>query len=428
MTRLPDLKGPELRARETTLDRELSLYSANRLALDLSRGKPAPAQLDLSHGLEQQLNDNYKSASGIDTRNYGNLRGIDEARDLGGQLLGIPAANVIAGGNSSLFLMHLVTSTAMSQGVWGDDRRWSTTAKVKVLTPVPGYDRHFTLCDALGIGMINVQMNEHGPDMDEVEALVAADPSIKGIWCVPKYSNPTGCVYSNETVERCAKLPAHAAADDFLVFWDNAYGVHDFVYPAETLADILSLSKTAGTQDHIALFASTSKITFSGGGVSFVGGSENFLNAIEKALSVMMVGPDKVNQLRHSRFLAGRLDQHMLRHAEILKPKFDIVDQILQTELAPLGIATWTRPKGGYFVSLDVLPGTAAETVRLAKTTGLTLTPAGATFPGGKDPMDSNIRIAPTFATTEEITTAMEVLVLCVKLTSVRKLLKDQTA
>jgi DNA-binding transcriptional MocR family regulator len=416
----------QLHAHETEFNRELELFSANRLALDLSRGKPAPEQLDLSHDLEAQIDGNYMSVNGIDTRNYGNLRGIDEARELGADLLGVPSANVLAGGNSSLWLMHLVTSTALNQGVWNDERRWARSREVKILTPVPGYDRHFTLCDALGITTINVKMTDTGPDMDQVEALVAADPAIKGIWCVPKYSNPTGCIYSDDTVRRCAELARVSAADDFLVFWDNAYAVHDFSFPRSPLANIFSLAGAADTQDHVVLFASTSKITFAGSGVSFAGASETVLAAIEQALSVMIVGPDKVNQLRHARLLLGRVDEHMARHAEILKPKFDMVDEILERELTPLGLARWTKPEGGYFVSLDVMPGTASDTVGLAKTTGLTLTPAGATFPGGIDPDDSNIRIAPTFATLDELKTAMEVLVLCIKLTSVRKMLRTR--
>jgi len=272
--------------------------------------------------------------------------------------------------------------------------------------------------------MVNVAMTEHGPDMAQIQQLAAADASIKGIWCVPKYANPTGCTYSDETVKAMAALPRETAADDFLVLWDNAYAVHDLSDPGDQLASVFAAAEAAGTSNHVVQFASTSKITFAGAGVAFVASGEQVLSALEHELGLMMIGPDKVNQLRHARFLGGRLRQHMRAHAAIIKPKFDAVQDILQAELGGLGVAQWTKPVGGYFVSLDVMPGLAEEVVRMAKAVGLTLTPAGATYPYGADPDDSNVRIAPTFAGLDDLRTAMQILTLCVKLAATRKLLK----
>ncbi len=408
---------------EAELAKEYDLVAGNKLALNLSRGKPGAAQLALSEGLEDTIQGNYQAADGTDTRNYGEIRGLQEARELGAELLGVPADAIIAGGNSSLFLMHLVVSTALREGLWGDQRAWSRSAAPKILTPVPGYDRHFALTEALGIEMVNIGIGERGPDMAQARELAAADDSIKGIWCVPKYSNPTGCVYDDATVSAMAELPREAAADDFVVLWDNAYAVHDLVEPAPELASIFAAAQVAGTVDHIVQFASTSKITFAGGGVAFVSSGDAVLGTLQKALSFMMIGPDKVNQLRHSRFLRGNLTPHMQRHAEILRPKFDLVEEVLTAELGPLGIAEWTQPQGGYFVSLDLQPGLASVVVDMAAAVGLTLTPAGATFPYQRDPEDRNVRVAPTFAEPAELATAMQVLTLCVKLASVRQTL-----
>ncbi len=410
---------------ETTLNRELELTRANRMSLDLSRGKPAVDQLRLSDTLEDAIGGNYIAADGTDTRNYGNLRGLPEARALGGELLGVPAELVIAGGNSSLTLMHHVVSTALSTGLWEDSRKWSNSAQPAVLTPVPGYDRHFTLSEALGIEMVNIPIGDDGPDMDAAEALVQENPDIKGIWCVPKYSNPTGCTYSDEVVRRMAELPLKAAADDFVILWDNAYAVHDLSDPPDRLTSLYEAARQAGTENHAVQFASTSKITFAGAGVGFVSSGATVLDALEATLSASTIGPDKVNQLRHARFLGGRLADHMQAHAELLRPKFDIVLDTLENELAALDIATWTHPRGGYFVSLDLNPGLAAEVVELAKSVGLTLTPAGATYPYGHDPEDKNVRIAPTFADLEELKSAMHVLTLCVKLASVQQQLEE---
>jgi DNA-binding transcriptional MocR family regulator len=372
--------------------------------------------------MEDTIGGDYRAADGTDTRNYGNLKGLLQARELGAELMGVPAEFVYAIGNSSLFLMHLATATALSHGLWNDRRRWDTTAAPKVLTPVPGYDRHFTLCESLGIGMVNIDINADGPDIEQAFKLVAGDDSIKGIWCVPKYSNPTGCTYSPDVVEAMALLPKQAAADDFVVFWDNAYAVHDLSFPGDTLASIHEAAERLGTQDHIVQFASTSKVTFAGAGVAFMAASPLVLDVMHDRMSAFMIGPDKINQLRHARFLKGRLEDHMRAHAKLLRPKFDIVEQTLSSELGPLDIATWTRPNGGYFVSLDLQPGLAKLVVEMASKVGLTLTPAGATFPNGADPLDRNVRIAPTFATLDELKAAMQTLTVCVKLASVRKL------
>ena len=420
MRALKALSAAELGQLRQRVERELALQRANKLALDLSRGKPSPEQLDLSTELNEPLA-SLIAEDGTDTRNYGALRGIPEARALGGELMNVAAYRVLAAGNSSLFLMYQVAATAMQRGLWGDDRRWSRDAGARMLTPVPGYDRHFTICESLGIEMINVPMLDSGPDMDQARRLAAEDASIKGIWCVPKYANPTGCIYTDQTVAAMAELPRAAAADDFVVFWDNAYAVHDFEFPAAPLANLYDLAVAAGTAEHVALFSSTSKMTYASGGLGFCGGSDALLSALEKTLSLMCIGPDKVTQLRHTRFLSGRIEEHMARHAAILKPKFAIVDHVLEEELGGLGIARWTQPKGGYFVSLTTPPGTAAEIVKQAGEVGLKLTPAGATFPYGRDPNDDNIRIAPSFAPLNELEAAMRVLTGCVKLIAIAR-------
>lgn len=426
MTRLADLTLKELNTLADSLTRELTLQQGNRLALDLTRGKPAADQLDLSNGLESVIQGNYIASDGTDTRNYGQLRGIPEVRALGAEIMTIPADNIICWGNSSLGLMYLCVELLMESGLWADERRWGASESPKLLTPVPGYDRHFVLSERLGVEMINVSMNDDGPDMNAVRELVANDASIKGIWCVPKYSNPTGCTYSDSVVAEMASLPGIAAADDFVILWDNAYAVHDFQFPRKPLADLLALATQAGTADHVLLFASTSKITHASGGVAFVGGSEVTLNAIDARLNAASVGPDKINQLRHARFLGGRVEEHMAAHAALVKPKFDLVEDILSRELTELDIASWTKPEGGYFVSLDTRPGLAGEVGRLAAETGLAITPPGATFPYKDDPEDKNLRIAPTFAKLEDLKTAMEVFVLCVKLATIRDEVKKR--
>ena len=405
------------------LERRFETLKGANLSLDLTRGKPAAEQLDLADELDGVLGGDYVAADGTDVRNYGMLRGLPEARALGARLLDVAPDEVIAGGNASLTLMFFVLDAAMNAGLTGAP--WRNGGSVKCLCPAPGYDRHFALADALGMELVGVAMTDEGPDMDAVEDLVAGDPDVRCIWCVPKYSNPTGCIYSENTVRRLAELPGRHAANGgqpFLVLWDNAYAVHDLAFPPPRLTPILPLAKAAGTEDSIALFASTSKITFAGAGISFVGGSTNFLDAVEKRLSILMVGPDKVNQLRHARFLAGdRLEAHMRAHAGIVEPKFAAVQRGLERGLGGSGLATWTDPKGGYFVSLDTQPGLAKAVVALAGELGVALTPAGATFPHGHDPEDRNIRIAPTLATLEEVEAGIDILALCVRLAAARK-------
>ena len=425
MSTISAMSPAELNAQFEDSKRQHELYQANRLALNLSRGKPAADQLELSNGLEDVIEGNYRSADGTDVRNYGGIRGIAEARQLGGEFLDVPASTVLVGGNSSLQLMYLTVSTALRVGLWGDERRWSTSSPPKVLAPVPGYDRHFALTEALGIEMVNIPMTPTGPDMARAQALAAGDASIKGIWCVPKYSNPTGCTYDADTVAALAELPNVAAADDFVVLYDNAYAVHDLERPGDVLTPIYEQAEARGTTAHLVQFASTSKITFAGAGISFLSSDEVVLKRLEHELSVMTIGPDKVNQLRHCRFLGNRLDAHMQAHAALLRPKFAIVQNTLEAELGPLDIATWTRPNGGYFVSLDVQPGLANRVVNLAAEIGLTLTPAGATFPYGADPNDQNVRIAPTFAELDELKVAMQVLTLCVKLATFEQALNN---
>lgn len=405
------------------LERRFDALKGANLSLDLTRGKPAAEQLDLADELDGFLGGDYAAADGTDVRNYGMVRGLPEARALGARLLDVTPAEVIAGGNASLTLMFYVLDAAMNAGLTGAP--WRQAGGVKCLCPAPGYDRHFVLADALGMELVAVPMTDTGPDMDAVEAMVADDPALRCIWCVPKYSNPTGCIYSEETVRRLAELPGLQAANGgqpFLVLWDNAYAVHDLAFPPPRLTPILPLARAAGTEASIAMFASTSKITFAGGGVSFVGGAASFLDAVDKRLSILMVGPDKVNQLRHARFLADeRLEAHMRAHAEIVRPKFEAVQRGLERGLGGTGLATWTNPAGGYFVSLDTEPGLAKATVALAGELGVALTPAGATFPHGHDPEDRNIRIAPTLATLEEVEAGIDVLALCVRLAAARK-------
>ena len=399
------------------LERRFQTLKGANLALDLTRGKPSAEQLDLSNALDGLLGGTFHAEDGTDTRNYGVLRGIPEARALGATFLDVPAENVIAAGNSSLTLMFHVLDAALNAGV--RNPAWRSLGPSKAICPVPGYDRHFALADGLGLDLVTAPMTDDGPDMDAVERMVEADPDVRCIWCVPKYSNPTGCVYSEQTVRRLAALPGKAHGP-FLVLWDNAYAVHDFEFPAAPLAPILSLAREAGTEDNIAMFASTSKVTFATGGIAFLGGSERFLADMEKRLALLMIGADKVNQLRHAKFLGERLEAHMRAHADIIRPKFHAVQQGLQRGLGGTGLAEWTQPRGGYFVSLNTRRGLAAKSVALAKELGVALTPAGATFPYGRDPDDRNIRIAPTFATVEAVEASIDALALCVQLAAAR--------
>ena len=395
--------------------------AAKKLNLDITRGKPSAAQVSLSDALDGILAGDYRAADGTDVRNYGGLDGLREARTLFGDMLGTTPEETLIGGNSSLTLMYQVIDFALSEGLRGQQSAWGNLDEVKFLCPVPGYDRHFSICEYLGIEMINVPMLDTGPDMDVVERLVAADPAIKGIWCVPRFSNPTGCVYDERTVERLARLPK-LASEQFIVMWDNAYAVHQLRDDAPALASISEFARRFETMDGIFQFGSTSKITFAGAGVAFVGSSERNLSALKAHLAFQTIGPDKVNQLRHVRFLQNSetLAAHMARHAELLKPRFDCVLETLERELGGTGMGTWTQPRGGYFVSFDALPGLAQEIVDLAGRIGVKLTPAGATFPYGRDPDNRNIRLSPSFPSLEDLRTSMEAFVVCVQLASVK--------
>ncbi|MGV6808086.1 MAG: aminotransferase class I/II-fold pyridoxal phosphate-dependent enzyme [bacterium] len=412
----------------TALEKELAArfedFKQMGLKLDLTRGKPSADQLSLANALDGALNGNYIADDGTDTRNYGGLDGLPAMKTFGAELLGVDSQNILVGGNSSLTLMYYSVLFCWLFGASADATPWSKQSGVKFLCPSPGYDRHFAICEDLGVEMIPVTIGDDGPDMDQVESLVKNDSSIKGIWCVPKYSNPTGCVYSAETVQRLAKIGA-IAAPDFRVFYDNAYVVHDLTDEPPVLENIWLHGKEAGTEDAILQFASTSKVTFAGAGVSFLAASASNLTHFKQHLGMATIGPDKVNQLRHLKVLDSidTLKNHMRQHADILNPRFDCVLNRLAEGLDGTGIGNWTKPSGGYFVSFDAPEGTAKEIVRLAGEAGVKLTPAGASFPYGNDPRDSNIRLAPSFPGVEEIDKAMQVFVVCVKLATARKML-----
>jgi DNA-binding transcriptional MocR family regulator len=381
------------------------------LSLDLTRGKPSPRQLDLSNDL-LKLPTSYQAADGTDGRNYGNLQGLAELRELFAPLVKVPAEQLVVGGNSSLAMMHDTVVHALLTPVPGAARRWVEEPEITFLCPVPGYDRHFTICERFGIKMVPVPMNAEGPDMDVVERLVAEDASVKGMWCVPKYSNPSGLTYSDETVRRLAAM--ETAAPDFRIFWDNAYAVHHLTDTPDELADLLALAAEHGNADRVFVYASTSKVTLAGSGVSFFGGSPANVKWFLHNTSKQSIGPDKINQLRHVEFLrdGAGVAAHMRRHAELIGPKFELVDKVLTERLGDL--ATWTSPRGGYFISLEVPH--AAEVVARAKAAGIALTPAGATHPYGKDPDDRTIRIAPTYPGLEELEQAINGLAVCVRL------------
>ena len=408
----------QLRELEAVLSQEYAAFKAAGLNLDLTRGKPSADQLSLSNALDGILGGNFKDADGTDVRNYGGLEGILSARQLFAPVMGVSADEIIIGGSSSLTLMYQAVQFALLNGV-GNGEAWNKAGKVKFLAPVPGYDRHFAICEHFGIELIPVAMNEHGPDMDQVEALVKADPQIKGIWCVPRFSNPSGIVYSDAVVERFAKL-GKSAGTGFRIFWDNAYAVHTLDDSAPKLANLFALCKQHGTEDSVYLFGSTSKITFAGAGVSYMAATPANLKMFKQQLGINQIGPDKVNQLRHVKFLKNEqnLTALMRNHAELLKPRFDAVLTRLEA-LQDLG--DWTVPQGGYFISFDTRPGLAKAVVKLAAEAGVKLTPAGATYPYGKDPQDRNIRLAPSFPKVEEIAKATDVFVTCVKLASVQQ-------
>lgn len=397
------------------------------LELNMSRGKPCTEQLDLSMGMMDVLSStsDLRCDDGTDCRNYGVLGGIPEAHELIGDMMEVPYDHLLIYGNSSLNVMYDTVSRSYSHGVMGNTP-WCKLDKVKWICVVPGYDRHFAITEYFGIENICVPMLADGPDMDMVEDLVSHDESIKGIWCVPKYSNPTGNSYSDETVRRFARLKP--AAKDFRIYWDNAYGMHHlYDHDQDHLIEILAECKRAGNPDLVYKFASTSKISFPGSGIAALATSLNNLEDIKKQLKIQTIGHDKVNQLRHVRFFKDihGMVEHMRKHADILRPKFEAVEDILDKNLAGLGIASWTKPKGGYFISFDVLPGCAKQVVSHCKKAGVILTPAGATYPGGKDPNDANIRIAPSFPPINDLKTAMEVVALCTKLVAAEKLLAE---
>ena len=421
---LAELDHARLEALEARVAAHYETLKARGLSLDVTRGKPSGAQLSLSNALDGILEGDFEAADGTDVRGYGGPDGIAEARELGAQWLGVPASAVIVGNNSSLELMYLFILRMHVFGIDGYQSAWRQARSAKFLCPVPGYDRHFAVCESVGLELVPVPMTDEGPDMDRVEALVGADPDIKGMWCVPKYSNPTGATYSEATARRIAGL-AKLAGEHFRVIWDNAYEVHD-LYEQTSVPDIWALCEAAGTLDSVVLIGSTSKVTFAGGGMAFFAGSQANLAAMRTQRGLMTIGPDKVNQLRHVRWLKdmGGVRALMSKHAEILRPKFEAVEQHLQQGLGGTGAGEWTKPRGGYFVSFDGLPGTATETVRLAAEAGVKLTPAGAAFPYGKDPDDRNIRLAPSFPPLEEVRGAMEVFVTSAQLASVRKLLR----
>ncbi|MCF2555797.1 aminotransferase class I/II-fold pyridoxal phosphate-dependent enzyme [Faecalicatena contorta] len=415
----------ELKELKKQLEKQFEAVKAKGLKLDMSRGKPSKAQLDLSLGMMDVLHSDsdLMSSDGVDCRNYGVMDGITEARKLLADMSEVPERNILIYGNSSLNVMFDTVSRFMTHGVMGSTP-WAKLKKVKFLCPVPGYDRHFAITEFFGIEMINVPLLETGPDMDMVEKLVAEDASIKGIWCVPKYSNPTGVSYSDDTVRRFARLKP--AAKDFRIFWDNAYSIHHlYDDKRDIILELLNECVKAGNPDMVLKFISTSKVSFPGSGIAALAASRANLEDAKKYMQFQTIGHDKLNQLRHVRFFNDMqgMYNHMRKHADILRPKFEKVQEVLEKELGGLGIGTWTKPLGGYFISFDSMEGCAKAIVAKAKEAGLIMTKAGATYPYGKDPKDTNIRIAPSFPTVEELGLAAEIFVLSVKLVSVDKLL-----
>lgn len=428
MTAYKDLSVEELKSLKKELEAQFAEIKAKNLKLDMSRGKPSKAQLDLSMGMMDVLSSevDLTCEEGVDCRNYGVLDGIREAKQLLSDMSEVPKENIIIFGNSSLNVMYDTISRSMTHGVMGSTP-WCKLDKVKFLCPVPGYDRHFAITEHFGIEMINIPMTDEGPNMDMVEALVNNDDSVKGIWCVPKYSNPQGITYSDKTVRRFARLKP--AAKDFRIYWDNAYTIHHLYEDTQdNLIEILMACKQEGNPDMVYKFASTSKISFPGSGIASIAASTANLADIRKQMTIQTIGHDKVNQLRHARFFGDihGIVEHMKKHADILRPKFEAVLDVLERELTGLEIGSWIKPRGGYFISFDALEGCAKAIVAKAKEAGVVMTPAGATFPYGKDPKDSNIRIAPSFPTPEELSMAADIFVLSVKLVSIDKILGEK--
>lgn len=421
-----ELTRDELLTIKDELEKEYKEAASKGLKLDMSRGKPAAKQLDLSRDMLDVVNSSsdLKCEDGVDVRNYGILDGISEAKKIMADILGVSSDNVIVFGNASLNIMYDMVSRAMLFGILGSTP-WSKLDKVKFLCPVPGYDRHFAITELFGVEMINIPMKADGPDMDLVEKYVNNDESVKGIWCVPKYSNPQGITYSDEVVKRFAALKP--AAKDFRIFWDNAYAIHDlYEDDKDELLEIFAECKKNGNEDMVYEFCSTSKVTFAGGGISALAASKSNIDDVKRTMTIQTIGHDKVNQLRHARYFkdVNGVYEHMKKHAAILRPKFEAVINEFEKELSGLGIASWVKPKGGYFISFETMQGCAKAVVAKCKEAGVTLTGAGATYPYKKDPNDSNIRIAPSLPTEEELKQATELFILCVKLVSVDKLLE----
>lgn len=427
MKQYSELTAEEMKEELNALFDRYEQEKAKGFDLDMSRGKPDPTQLNLSMGmLEQNPYDLIYSRKGTDVRNYGELAGVDEAKELFADILGLKMENIIMGGQSSLCLMYDCVIKALVLGVYGGKKPWGQQGEIKFLCPCPGYDRHFRICQEFGIRMINIPMTPNGPDMEQVRQYAENDPSVKGIWCVPKYSNPQGYTYSPETVEAFAALKP--AADDFRIFWDNAYYVHGFREEDDYLENIFDACEKYGSADMVYEFMSTSKVTFSGAGVAVLAASRNNISFLLRQMQVQTIGYDKLNQLRHVKFFqnAEGLKKHMKKQADYLRPKFDHVLMVLEKGLAPYGIGQWTKPNGGYFISFDGLPGTAKRCVQLCADAGVKFTGAGAAFPYGVDPEDKNIRLAPSFPSMPQLNGSMEIFCLCQRIAALEVLLAQK--
>lgn len=426
---LKDMSKDELEAFLSENKSKFDEFKAKKLSLNMARGKPSTEQLDLAVKMLASVNSfdgDYTASDGTDCRNYGGLEGICDAKELFAPMLGVSTDEIIIGGNSSLNLMYDTIAKGIIFGVNGVDKPWKDYEKIKWICLVPGYDRHFAICESFGIEMINVPLYSDGPDMDMIEDLVSNDETIKGVWCVPMYSNPTGITYSDETVRRFANLKPKA--NDFRIFWDNAYCIHHLTDTPDKLLNILDECKKAGNEDMVYIFGSTSKISFAGGGIAALGASKKNVDYLLSLMTIQTIGFDKINQLRHVKFFGNYegLEEHMKKHAEIIKPKFDVCLEELEKEISPLGIGKWHKPHGGYFISFDAMNNCAKRIVSLCKEAGVILTDAGATFPYGKDPNDSNIRIAPSFPPVEELKQAIEIFCIAVKIASAEKLLSEK--
>ncbi len=424
---MKDMSKEQLSELLSAAKKEYDGYKALGLSLNMARGKPAADQLDLTKGMLDAVSSSTdcKALDGTDCRNYGVLDGIKDTKKIFCDMLGVAEDELIVGGNSSLNLMYDTIARNFMFGVSKEATPWKDAGKVKWLCPVPGYDRHFAITERFGFELVNIPMNADGPDMDMVEKLVNEDSSVKGIWCVPMYSNPTGITFSDEVVKRFAALKP--AAKDFRIFWDNAYCVHHLTDTPDTLLNILDECKKNGNEDMVYIFASTSKVSYAGAGVAVMAASKNNIDYVKYHMTVQTIGFDKINQLRHARYFKNfdGIKAHMKKHAAIIAPKFDAVIKALDENIRPLGIGSYNTPRGGYFISFDTLPGCAKKVVSLCKDAGVIMTGAGATFPYGKDPQDSNIRIAPTLPPIDELEQAMKVFICSVKIASAEKLLAE---